>query len=39
MLKNDTDHLSLTGARAKINVSGQQYRWLAGGYDLDIRHF
>ena len=22
-----------------IKVSGHQYRWLAGGYDLEIEHF
>ena len=27
------------GARATIKVSGHQYRWLAGGYDLEIGHF
>ena len=25
-------------ARAVIEVSGHQYRWLAGGYDLEIGH-
>ena len=24
---------------AIIKVSGHQYRWLAGGYDLEIGHF
>ena len=27
------------GARAIIKVSGHQYQWLAGGYDLEIGHF
>ena len=27
------------GARAIIKVSGHQYRWLAGGYNLEIGHF
>ena len=26
-------------ARAMIKVSGHQYWWLAGGYDLEIEHF
>ena len=29
----------LTGAPAIIKVSGHQYQWLAGGYDLTIGHF
>ena len=34
----------LTGARPTIKMSGQPYQWLscyyiAGGYDLEIRHF
>ena len=28
-----------SGARSKIKVSGYQYRWLAGGYDLEIGQF
>ena len=36
-------HLLTTGTvdppRAIIKVSGHQYRWLAGGYDLEIGHF
>ena len=39
LLTTDTDDPSLTGARAIINVSGYQYRWLASGYDLEIGHF
>ena len=30
---------TMLGARAIIKVSGHQYRWLAGGYDLEIGHF
>ena len=26
-------------ARVIIKVKGHQYRWLAGGYDLEIGHF
>ena len=37
----DMDDPPLTGARAIIKVSGHQYQWLAGGYDLKIHvgHF
>ena len=28
-----------TGARAIIKVSGHQYGWLAGGYDLKMGYF
>ena len=35
----DTDDPSLAGARAIIKVSGYQYQWLAGGYDLEVGHF
>ena len=34
-----TDDPTLAGARAIIKVSGHQYRWLAGGYDLEIGYF
>ena len=27
------------GTRVIIKVSGHQYWWLAGGYDLEIGHF
>ena len=27
------------GARAIIKVLGHQYKWLAGGYELEIGHF
>ena len=33
------DDPSLAYARAIIKASGHQYRWLAGGYDLEIGHF
>ena len=29
----------LSGAWAIVKVSGHQYQWLAGGYDLEIGHF
>ena len=38
-LNTSTDDPSLAGARATIKVSGHQYLWLAGGYDLEIGHF
>ena len=34
-----TDDTSLAGAWAIIKVSGYQYQWLAGIYDLEIGHF
>ena len=34
-----TDDPSLVGIQVIIKVSGHQYRWLAGGYDLEIGHF
>ena len=39
LLTTGTDDLSLAGARGIIKVLGHQYRWLAGGYDLEIGHF
>ena len=30
--------ITLAGTLAIIKVSGHQHRWLAGGYDLEIRH-
>ena len=39
LLTTDTEDPSLAGAQAIIKVSGHQYRWLAGGYNLDIGHF
>ena len=32
------NHL-LTGTQVIIKVLGHQHLWLAGGYDLEIRHF
>ena len=39
LLITGTDDPSLASARAIIKVSGHQYQWLAGGYDLEIGHF
>ena len=39
LLTIGTDDPSLAGARVIIKVSGHQYQWLAGGYDLEIGHF
>ena len=39
LLTTGADDPSLVGACAIIKVSGHQYRWLAGGYDLEIGHF
>ena len=39
LLTIDTDDPSLAGVRAIITVSGHQYWWLAGGYDLEIGRF
>ena len=39
LLTTGTDDPSLAGARVIIKVQGYQYWWLAGGYDLEIRHF
>ena len=39
LLTTGTDDPSLAGAWVIIKVSGQQYWWLAGGYDLEIGHF
>ena len=40
LLTTGTDNPSLTlfGTRAIIKVSGRQYQWLAGCYDLEIGH-
>ena len=38
LLTTDTDDASIAGAWAIIKVLGHQYRWLAGGYDLEIGH-
>ena len=37
LLTTGTGDTSLAGALAIIKVLGHQYRWLAGGYDLEIR--
>ena len=34
-----TDDPLLTGTWAIIKATGHQYRWLAGGYNLEIGHF
>ena len=34
-LTTDTDDPSLAGARVIIKLSGHQYRWLVGRYDLE----
>ena len=39
LLTPGTDDLSLAAAQVIIKVSGHQYRWLAGSYDLEIGHF
>ena len=41
LLTTGTDDPSLAGARVIIKVLGHQYRWLAGGYDLEVHvgHF
>ena len=39
LLTTGTDDLSLAGTWAIIKVSGHQYRWLAGCYDLEIGQF
>ena len=39
LLTTGTDDPLLTGARAISRMSGHQYRWLAGGYDLEIGLF
>ena len=31
--------ITLAGARVISKVLGHLYQWLAGGYDLEIRHF
>ena len=31
--------ITLAFTQAMIKVSNHQYRWLAGGYDLEIGHF
>ena len=36
MIIYTSHHSNLAGARVIIKASGHQYRWLAGGYDLEI---
>ena len=38
LLTTGTDDPLSAGAQAVIKVSGHQYQWLAGGYDLEIGH-
>ena len=39
LLPAGTNDSSLAGTQVIIKVSGHQYRWLAGGHDLEIGHF
>ena len=39
VITTSVDGPSLAGARAMIKVSGHQYWWLAGGYDMETGHF
>ena len=39
LLTTGTDDPSLASTWPIIKVSGYQYQWLAGGYDLAIGHF
>ena len=39
LLTTGTDEPSLAGPRTIIKVSGHQYQWLAGGYDLEVGYF
>ena len=39
LLTTGIDDPSLASARAIIKVSGHQYRWLTGSYDLEIGQF
>ena len=39
LLTTGTDDPSLAGARVIRKVLGHQYRWLAGGCDLEIGQF
>ena len=38
LITSANDH-SLAGTLAIIKVSGHQYQWSAGGYDLEMKHF
>ena len=39
LLTTGTNGPLLAGTRVIIKMSGYHYRWLAGGYDLEIGHF
>ena len=39
LLTTGTDNLTLWLSLKHQRVKGHQYRWLAGGYDLEIAHF
>ena len=39
LLTTGADDSSFASAQVIIKVSGYQYWWLAGGYDLEIGHF
>ena len=39
LLITDADDSSFAYAEAIIKVSGHQYQWLSGGYNLKIGHF
>ena len=39
VINTGTDDPSLAGAQAIIKVSGHQYGWLVGGYDLEMEQF
>ena len=39
LLTTGTDEPSLADAQVIIKMSGCQYQWLAGGYNLEIGHF
>ena len=36
LLTTGTLIITLVGARSVIKVAGHQYRWFAGGYNLEI---
>ena len=39
LLTTGIDDPSLPGTQVIMKMSGHQYQWLAGGYDLEIGHF
>ena len=39
LLTTSTNDSLLAGAQVIVKVSGHQYPWLAGGYDLEIGQF